>query len=905
MIKKISRYISILAALTMLILVFPYTYAGAQDDDNRLMGVLRGLERVSDDFNYNPSDTVSRGDFVVNLLKLTDVYDMAYKANSVSYFEDVAAARSDAKAIAFAYQRGIVSGNGDGMFHPDEPITAEQAMVMLLRALGYGPLCDLNGGYPDGYISYAAETDILDGIEGVFGKELKQSDMVRIFYNALDAELIESEYENGRDTLQKSGETLLTSKNIYHKKGIMTANSKINLYGGAETGDLQVIIDTQNYYISDASIQELLGYYVDFYYKENISTGDRTILYIEQEPNKNEVVEIDAEDIVSASQSQYVYYSDRNKRTTASVKTDADFILNNQPLYEYSQEMLIPNKGSVKLIDNNGDRKYDLVFIDSRDVVIVKAILGDVIIDMYDSSRNVDLSGLNDSQYIITSSDGKEMELDDIKEWSVLLVRRSENTVTGRAEYDIIVNYVVESGTISDIQDYDDTKIISIDVDSRDFYSKQYIISKDVPEETVKLLKTGLTIKFCIDTDGEIAAIKTVSSDHGYAYLFTSYISDDGDNLMLRMYTDKGEFETLRCRRKNMTVDEHNYKEYDLITLKDIINGSLISPSSTAETVDNSYHMIRYRRNSDNEVYYIDTMTQSPEEKVLKSNGEEAYNGLRLVKSSYSQRYQSGTKSFSGVYNISEDTVVFNIPQDDSERKFFSVSGASYFKNDTAYKAVAYYTEYDQVRAPLAVMFASSGSNLGNDEPAIVAKITRGVNEDDETGYYLEMQKRSGVISCFASDDTDFTEKDISVGDVVRYSTNVKAEIGRIDKLFDYSEKTLWKNDTQISYHYLGGSDNYSYTDGFLCVANTVKRRKDDVAIMDINSNYASMRDMSFVLLDASPIFKMDTDARNETQIVKGSAMDIFPQEEYPENASYMFVYMSYGSVRWAYIVND
>lgn len=903
MVKRVNRYISIAAALILAISSISYSGVFAQEE-NRAVGILKGLGRISAEFDYQPSEEISRGEFVVNLLCLTDIPSLLSGASEGYAFSDVPASRDDADAIASARMQGIVSGESDSRFYPDDAVTVEQATAMLMRALGYGALCEVEGGYPSGYFSCASAAGILKRVEGSFSQPLRRSDMVQMFYNALNAKILSAnQYEDGNRALNRNGETLLTSANIYHARGIVTANSKVSLYGGSETREDEIRIDAQTYSISDSSIENLLGYCAEFYYYEEDNSGERRILYIEQDAERNRVIEIDAEDIISASRTQYEYYSDI-KRRTAAIGSEADFLLNGSPMYEFSQERLLPQTGSVRLIDNNGDGRYDAVFIDSYDIVIVKAIANDIIADRYDSSKNIDLSGLDGEEYTIKTVDGKEMTLEDIKEWSVLQVRRKDSSVTGKTEYDIIVNYASETGVLSKVRPEDGRTVVSIDVDSREFYSKQYTLTREIPQSIVDSLKPGLSIEFFVNADGEIAAIKTVSSEYNYAYLFSAGISADEETVLLKMYTERGEFEVLPCKRRNFVLDEHRYPTYTPSEMCGLINGSLIAPPDASGTSDNSYHMIRYGRNSKDEVYFVDTMTQSPEEKVQKPDGEEAYNGMRLTRSNYSQRYQSSTKSFSGVFNISADTVVFHIPQDENEKKFFSVSDASYFKNDTSYRATAYYTEYDQVRAPLAVVFASSGENLANDEPAIVTQIMNGVNEENESGYLIEMQKKSGIISCFAPYDTEFDKKDIEVGDVVRYSTDIRAQIKRIDKLFDRSEKTLWKNDERLTAHYLGGSDNYSYTDGMLIVANTVLRRKEDVVIMDVNPSYQSMRNLSFVIHTA-PIFKLTKDGRGEPRIVRGSQMDILPREEYPENASCMFAYMSYGTIRWAYVIND
>lgn len=56
------------------------------------------------------------------------------------------------RAAAF----GIINGMGDGTFAHDEDVTYQQAMKMIVCALGYGVDAERNGGYPYGYNMTAA-----------------------------------------------------------------------------------------------------------------------------------------------------------------------------------------------------------------------------------------------------------------------------------------------------------------------------------------------------------------------------------------------------------------------------------------------------------------------------------------------------------------------------------------------------------------------------------------------------------------------------------------------------------------------------------------------------------------------------------------------------------------------------
>ncbi len=64
-------------------------------------------------------------------------------------------------AVTWAKQSGVMSGYGDGMFHPDDPITREQLAAMLHRFIekyGLKPVTT-----PAGTISWTDQTSDLPG----------------------------------------------------------------------------------------------------------------------------------------------------------------------------------------------------------------------------------------------------------------------------------------------------------------------------------------------------------------------------------------------------------------------------------------------------------------------------------------------------------------------------------------------------------------------------------------------------------------------------------------------------------------------------------------------------------------------------------------------------------------------
>jgi len=85
--------------------------------------------------HFDPSQPVTRAQFIVALLAPADQI-----GSQTSPFTDVPAGSFGAQAIALAYSRGIVAGNGQGdsiTFNPDRLITRAEATVILDRFLTF------------------------------------------------------------------------------------------------------------------------------------------------------------------------------------------------------------------------------------------------------------------------------------------------------------------------------------------------------------------------------------------------------------------------------------------------------------------------------------------------------------------------------------------------------------------------------------------------------------------------------------------------------------------------------------------------------------------------------------------------------------------------------------------------
>ena len=113
------------------------------------MGVIQGM----DDGKFAPTSTVTRAQMaaIVYRLRTGDAdADPEYKDKSNMYagygdFKDVNDTSWYAGYVGYCANAGIIIGDGDGNFRPNSPVTGYEALVMLLRAMGYNQPNEFTG----------------------------------------------------------------------------------------------------------------------------------------------------------------------------------------------------------------------------------------------------------------------------------------------------------------------------------------------------------------------------------------------------------------------------------------------------------------------------------------------------------------------------------------------------------------------------------------------------------------------------------------------------------------------------------------------------------------------------------------------------------------------------------------
>ena len=154
-----KKILCILALLLALSTAFTSVYA-----DGALGEALEYLSAAGLDIEYDvetiqPDQRVTKAVFAQNVSKLLNISDV--ECNNV-YYHDVSEDHWAFDNVGVLTELGVITGNGNKYFNPDQYITRNEAATIVVSALGYRAYADNSGGYPNGYLKVANELELFD-----------------------------------------------------------------------------------------------------------------------------------------------------------------------------------------------------------------------------------------------------------------------------------------------------------------------------------------------------------------------------------------------------------------------------------------------------------------------------------------------------------------------------------------------------------------------------------------------------------------------------------------------------------------------------------------------------------------------------------------------------------------------
>ena len=174
--------------------LLPAICAGANEPKpgyiNDEMQILKenGIIKGDPNGDLRPDDELTRAEFAVILCRVMGVEELARTDGMIGkeYFKDVTQTHWAAGYINTAAEYRAINGYEDRTFRPEQSVTNEQAVKMLVGAWGYGGEAEKLGGYPDGYMEIARRYGVTDTVLFNYGVASKRWVACAFTYGALN-----------------------------------------------------------------------------------------------------------------------------------------------------------------------------------------------------------------------------------------------------------------------------------------------------------------------------------------------------------------------------------------------------------------------------------------------------------------------------------------------------------------------------------------------------------------------------------------------------------------------------------------------------------------------------------------------------------------------------------------------
>ena len=196
--RNLKRALSLLLSSTMVLgmVVMGGSAAGYQDvdasNDNQeaieVMQAVGIMSGVDDKGNFNPDGSLTRNEMAVVMAHLLNLDYDYYRG--VNTFTDVP--EWAAPYVAACVAEGVTAGIGNGLYGGDQKITAAQASLMVMKALGYFQYQeDFGDDWQIATIRQASYIDMFDNINANAESALTRGQVAQLVLNGLKAKMVD------------------------------------------------------------------------------------------------------------------------------------------------------------------------------------------------------------------------------------------------------------------------------------------------------------------------------------------------------------------------------------------------------------------------------------------------------------------------------------------------------------------------------------------------------------------------------------------------------------------------------------------------------------------------------------------------------------------------------------------
>ncbi len=721
--KNLNKVLAMLVVFVMMLstVAFASSFTDVADTSSFStaieVGVDLGIIKGYTDGTFAPEGEITRAEFAAIVVRLLGQEAQAEGAKATTQFVDVPADHWAAGYINIATQAKVINGYGDGNFGPEDLVEYQDAITMIVRALGYEPAIG-SAGYPTGYLTKAGELGLTSNVNGVNGVAINRGTVAQIAFNALDVPLMtQSGYGTFTQYVVNDGysattgqanvkKTLLSENyDIVKVHGVIESSTDATSTSATGTDKVTVSITNGLYNKFDISgtrtmevgTSEAMSYVgkkcVIFVEYDEFKTPNCTIASLYEIVNDDSLV-INMKDVEAFTLGSAAYVDDND---TPSNKSDDTAVAEVLGTIKYEVEgsktskistfsgaadvyynginlgqvanidltagadvaKMLAKSGSIELVNlKNSTADFDTLYITSYDAIVIDEVRESaamVINKTYSGGLNrISYSEEDgDVKASLTDAAGAELDWASLEENDVVVVKYVLTTA-GKAIYEAAVVENVVTGTVTEVDTASADKYVVID-------GTEYKVLTIAEKE--KDIKVGDEGTYYLTDSGIVWHEATISVNNNYGFVIAAQNEDTANmkDAKIKMLTKEGDIITFNVASK-IYITKYNINsnnKYEKSTSKIAVDG-------TFDLTDLNNKLITYKVDSSNTVNAIEVAATSGQLSATQDVEDYFTQYAYTDNSGNLVGYDPDDMSFKGGLTLTEDTVVFDVTADDS-----------------------------------------------------------------------------------------------------------------------------------------------------------------------------------------------------------------------------------------------
>jgi len=824
--KNLNKVLAMLVVFMMMLstVAFASSFSDVADTSsyNKAIevGVDLGLFKGYEDGTFKPEGEITRAEFAAIVVRLLGQEAQANGAKASTQFIDVPADHWAAGYVNIAVQAGVINGYGNGNFGPEDLVEYQDAITMMVRALGYEPAIG-SAGYPTGYLTKAGELGLTTGVNGSNGVAANRGAVAQIAFNSIDVPIMtQSGYGTFTQYVINDGySSTMGTTNV--KKTLLSENhSIIKLQGTVK--DSSDISSTSTTVAPSVTFDITDGYKNKFsiasgekkiYVGETDAAayvGKKVVLFAAYDEFEDKLtakalyevavdsIVIDIADVDAFTDEGIKYYVNESKTTTATIDYENVNVFYNGVEIDYADlpEELLDMSGSIELAlidDETTTADYDTMYVTAYDVFVVDEVNATAqrVTSKIDplTFRNRISYNEEEGDVLATLYDanGAEMDWANLEEYDVLMVKYVVSGAKTIYEAKIVENTV--TGTVTGISGEvaEDDRYVEID-------GTEYKVSGNA--EVEKEMKLGNEGTYYLDDNNNVVYHSaTITRSNNYAYVIALQPATEMDNAKAKVLTKENGIVTVEVANK-VTVTYQGEKE---------TNVSTKSADFNDKAADFLNKIVTYKLNSAGQLSAVE----------IPSVGEQNEDYLCENASGDLMDYDVDGASFKlggKKYYITESTVIFYVGAEDEDD--YEVVALNNLSDGQDLEGAVIY-DADDDRYVGAIILTEEQSIAPSVENAtFVTKISDTTDEDGYDVVRVTGYKGLEEVS-YICDETD-----INLGDLVVPVYKANGDVNYFD-VVDSTEVVDEDNDAEYVF---GTLETYVEDEEELSPVNTKKK---------------------------------------------------------------------------------